>query len=304
LNTHPHKYINRIVFILCVFLQLGFDYSQHSIPLDEIHGGGPPKDGIPALYDPKFLSADEANYLEPSDRILGLSIGGDTKAYPLRILNWHELVNDSLGGKDVLVSYCPLCGTGIAFDATIDGERFLFGVSGKLYNSDVLFYDKKTESLWSQIMMEAVTGPMTGKRLKQLSLVHTTWGAWKAKYPDTKVLSKKTGHFRKYGSNPYQSYETSSQIMFPVNHSDNRLSRKAWVVGVLINGKAKAYAFDRLSQEEESIEDIVGDQKIVIEYDAQNQSAVIKDLQGNMIPSTQAYWFAWVAFYPDTELYQ
>ena len=187
-----NKNISKLILILCVFILFGFDFSEHSIPINEIHSGGPAKDGIPALYDPEFITANDAHYLKSSDRVLGLSINGESKAYPLRILNWHELVNDRVGGTDVLVSYCPLCGTGMAFDSNINGERTLFGVSGKLYNSDVLFYDRKTESLWSQIKMEAVTGPLTGSRLKLLPLVHTTWEAWKKKHPDTKVLSKKT----------------------------------------------------------------------------------------------------------------
>lgn len=298
------RYVFNVGLLLCILFQLGFDYSQHSIPLDEIYSGGPPKDGIPALYDPSFISAHGAGYLRPADRILGLMINGEAKAYPIKILNWHELVNDRVGGKEVLVSYCPLCGTGMAFNAGIQGQRFLFGVSGKLYNSDVLFYDKKTESLWSQIKMEAVTGPMTGKHLTLLPLAHTTWRSWKEKYPDTAVLSRETGHWRDYGRNPYLSYETSDKIMFPIKHEDHRLPRKAWVVGVVVNKKAKAYSFESLRQEKGSVKDNVGGQDIIIDYDAENQSAVIIDSQSNVIPSTQAYWFAWVTFHPDTDLYQ
>lgn len=298
------KYSILIISACCVFFLSGFDYSKHNIPISEIHSGGPAKDGIPALYDPKFILASEANYLNPSDRVLGLRLKGEAKAYPIRILNWHELVNDTVGGKDVLVSYCPLCGTGMAFDANIDGKKFLFGVSGKLYNSDVLMYDKETESLWSQIKMEAVTGSMTGTRLTLLPLAHTTWDAWKTEYPDTKVLSKKTGHFRNYDDSPYSSYETSNQIMFPVKHKDDRLSRKEWVLGVVINDEAKAYSFKRLRKERISVKDAVGGRDIVVVYDEENQSAVIIDDQGNIVPATQVYWFAWVTFYPDTGLYK
>jgi|GEM_PF-4459339 len=132
-----------VALIFLAFTQMAFDFSRHNIPLNEIYDGGPPKDGIPALYDPRFVKADKAGFLSPGDRVLGLSMNGEAKAYPIKILNWHELVNDRVGGKWVLVSYCPLCGTGMAFDAELNGQRFLFGVSGKLYNSDVLFYDKK-----------------------------------------------------------------------------------------------------------------------------------------------------------------
>jgi len=293
-----------IVAIFCLMALFGFDYSKHNIPLNEIHDGGPPKDGIPALYDPEFILADDAKYLNPKDRVLGISLNGEAKAYPIRILNWHELVNDRVGGENVLISYCPLCGTGMVFEADIKGERYLFGVSGKLYNSDVLFYDKKTESLWSQIRMEAVTGPMTGQKLKLLPAEHTTWEAWRSKHPDTLVLSDKTGHFRDYSNNPYAGYGRSSEIYFPVNHQDNRLPGKEWIVGVVINSQAKAYSFESLKREEAGVKDTIGEEKITIHYDKKSESAVVKNNDGEIIPSVQAYWFAWRAFYPRTELYK
>ncbi len=293
-----------LVLISIALLQLAFNFSKHSIPLREIHGGGPPKDGIPALYDPSFISAPEAHFLKPTDRILGLFMDGEAKAYPIAILNWHELVNDRVGEKYVLVSYCPLCGTGMAFDAQIDGKRVLFGVSGKLYNSNVLFYDKQTESLWSQIGMEAVTGPMTGKRLKLLPLEHTTWQTWKAKHPETKVLSQETGYKRDYARNSYQGYAASERILFPVAHRDSRLPNKAWILGVVINGEAKAYPFETLQKIATPVKDHVGGEAIFIQYDPRNRSALVRDGHGKLIPSVQAYWFAWVAFHPDTKLFE
>ncbi|PIQ90015.1 MAG: hypothetical protein COV72_00085 [Candidatus Omnitrophica bacterium CG11_big_fil_rev_8_21_14_0_20_42_13] len=281
----------------------GFDYSKHSIPTEQIHDGGPPKDGIPALTDPEFTSGNDAKYLGPKDRVLGISINGEAKAYPINILNWHEVVNDRVGGKDVLVSYCPLCGTGMVFDAHIKGIRSLFGVSGKLYNSDVLMYDKQTESLWSQIKMEAVTGPMTGEKLALLSARHTTWEAWRSQYPDTLILSSKTGYSRDYSRNPYAGYGQSPEIYFPVDHRDNRLPVKEWVVGVVINGQPKAYSFGRLTKEKAAVEDVIADKEITVYFDKNNESAVVKDNNGNVIPSVQAYWFAWKVFYPQTELF-
>lgn len=282
---------------------MGFDYSKHSIPLDEIHDGGPPKDGIPALFNPQFIKAEEADYLESSDRVLGVVINGDAKAYPIRILNWHELVNDHVGNENVLISYCPLCGTGMVFEANIKGERFLFGVSGKLYNSDVLFYDKKTESLWSQIKMEAVTGPMTGQKLSLLPAVHTTWEDWKEKYPDGKVLSNKTGYPRDYSRNPYEGYANNNDLMFPVRFDDQWLPAKAWVVGIILNGKAKAYSVAKLRNEPPLVQDVIGDVEIEIDFDSTNKSIRVTDKHGKEVPTTQSYWFAWSAFYPDTELY-
>ncbi|MCA9398382.1 MAG: DUF3179 domain-containing protein [Candidatus Omnitrophica bacterium] len=291
-----------IIFFLMTFLA-GFDYSNNTITLTDIHSGGPPKDGIPALYDPKFISAGDVDYLQPEDRILGLYINYEAKAYPIRILNWHELVNDRIGNTSVLVSYCPLCATGMAFEADMNGERMLFGVSGQLYNSDVLFYDNKTEGLWSQIGMEAVTGPMAGTKLQQIPLVHTTWRAWKEKYPDTKALSTDTGLFRDYSRNPYEDYQAGDELLFPVKHQDRRLNDKDWVMGVIVNGRPKAYFFEKLKTLNAPLEDTVGGKTIFISYDVDNESALIRDDKGQLMPSTQLYWFAWAAFYPTTELY-
>lgn len=282
---------------------VGFDYSKHNIPLDEIHDGGPSKDGIPALLDSQFIRAEEADYLNPNDRILGVSLNGESKAYPIRILNWHELVNDRVGGEDILVTYCPLCGTGIVFNAQISGKRMLFGVSGKLYNSDVLFYDKTTESLWSQLMMEAVTGPLTGQKLSMIPAAHTTWQDWQEKHPDTRVLSSQTGYTRNYELNPYSSYGQSQEILFPVRYSDQRLPAKSWVIGIILDGRAKAYSVVKLRNGPLLIQDIVGGIEIEIDFDSTHQNAIVTDKQGREIPSIQSYWFAWSAFYPDTKLY-
>ncbi|MBI4430980.1 MAG: DUF3179 domain-containing protein [Candidatus Omnitrophica bacterium] len=290
---------------IVAWIAVGFDFSRHSISLSEIHDGGPPKDGIPALTDPKFVSAKEAVFLNSEDQVLGIHISGEAKAYPISILNWHELVNDRVGGKPILVSFCPLCGTGMVFDAEMDGGRGLFGVSGKLYNSDVLFYDKGTESLWSQILMEAVTGPLTGRKIKLLASERTTWEAWRSKYPEGKVLSTDTGYARDYFRNPYAGYESNARIYFPVAHMDSRLHPKAWVLGIILNGEAKAYPFDQLKKiSRNPLKDQVGGETILISYDRKAQSAVVQDVEGRMLASIQAYWFAWSAFYPGTQLYE
>jgi len=302
------KYLMRSVYsIVAVGIlstMVGFDFSKHSIPIEEINDGGPPKDGIPALFDPQFIEAEEADYLKSSERILGVVINKEVKAYPIRILNWHEMVNDRVGGKDVLITYCPLCGTGIAFDAKVNGKRMLFGVSGKLYNSDVLFYDKETESLWSQLKMEAVTGTLTGQKLIPLPMVYTTWQDWKEKHPDTKVLSPKTGHFRDYERNPYEEYDKNQEILFPTSFKDKRLPAKTWVIGIIINGKTKAWPLVKLKNSPPLIQDVIGGQEIEIEFDFTNQTVEVKDKTGNLIVAIQSYWFAWSAFYPETELYE
>ena len=279
-----------------------FDLSRHSVPPDEIFSGGPPKDGIPALTDPDVTAAGDTTYLRPQDRILGVELNGEARAYPIRILNWHEVVNDRVGGLPIVVSYCPLCGSGMVFRADAKPSRRIFGVSGLLYKSDVLLYDRKTDSLWSQLRMEAITGPLLGEQLEWLPVVQTTWKAWRREHPTTGVLSLNTGHRRDYGRDPYAGYAKTESTMFPVGHRDSRLHPKAWVLGVIIGSQAKAYPLDRLVNGE-VLEDMVGNQSIHILYDASARSAWVTDVSGKSLPSVQSYWFAWAAFYPDTLLH-
>ncbi|MFN2421931.1 MAG: DUF3179 domain-containing protein [Gemmatimonadota bacterium] len=209
----------------------GFDLSNASVPVDQIVSGGPPRDGIPALTDPRFETVTQAAaWMRPDDRLLALEIGRQAKAYPLRILNWHEVVNDQVGRRPVLVTYCPLCGTGMAFDPVVRGKRMLFGVSGLLYNSDVLMYDRETESLWSQIARRATSGSLRGTSLELLPLVHTTWDRWRREHPRGLVLSRETGHDRDYDRDPYLQYAAEPGVMFPLGHRDSRLPEKALVL--------------------------------------------------------------------------
>ena len=166
----------------------GFDLASSSVPVYEILNGGPPRDGIPALTLPPLVSAAEAPW-QDDDRVIGITLDGESRAYPIAMLDWHELVNDRLGSRHILVSYCPLCGTGMVFDREIGGRIRIFGVSGLLYQSDVLLYDRRSESLWSQIASEAITGPERGKRLELLRSAQIPWGEWRERHPDTTALS-------------------------------------------------------------------------------------------------------------------
>ena len=171
-----------------------FDVTRHLIPLDEILSGGPPRNGIPSLDNPAFISAAKADgILKSSDIVVGLEFGGVAKAYPVRILNWHEIVNDQVGNQLVMVSWCPLCGSGVVYDPQLDGEKLRFHVSGLLYQRNLLFYDVETDSLWAQLLGQAVTGASAGKKLTVLPAVHVTWAQWKKMHPRTTVLSFRTG---------------------------------------------------------------------------------------------------------------
>ncbi|GJL77240.1 MAG: hypothetical protein NPINA01_02290 [Nitrospinaceae bacterium] len=288
-----------------IFLLAGFDYSQHSIPVDEIFSGGPQKDGIPSIDRPVFVTINQADgFLKNEDRILGLSRNGVAKAYPIKILNWHEIVNDKIGKQAVVVTFCPLCGTGMVFDAEVAGQELTFGVSGLLYQSDMLLYDRKTESLWSQIKTEAVTGPMTGTRLKLLSSTQTTWEQWKKKHPKTLVLSENTGYHRDYDRDPYMGYYTSSRLMFGVKNRNRDFHPKERVIGVDLGGTVKAYPFSELAKAKQPVVDKLNGAPVEVVFDKKSQTAVIRDEKGREIPSVVGFWFAWFAFHPETEVYR
>lgn len=301
----------RILILLTVLLGLtgaaltknGFDLAGSLVPADEILSGGPPRDGIPAIDKPKFLKAGEADYLQPRDRVLGIARNGAAKAYPIRIMDWHEIVNDRFGDEAIAVTYCPLCGTGMAFDATVGGKLLDFGVSGLLYNSDVLLYDRQTQSLWSQIKRTAVSGPFRGEKLKSVPLAHTTWADWQNRHPATLVLSTDTGFRRDYDRSPYAGYDRSEEVIFPVKFRSQGYHPKEQVIGLEIGGRFKAYPFAELAKTNGSIGDEVGGQRVSVRFDAQHRTGAVFDAQGREIPTVIAFWFAWFAFHPDTEIY-
>ena len=213
-----------------------------TIPQNEVFDGGPGKDGIPALLDPAFIAATEATYLNNSDLVLGIKRGNEVRAYPHKILDWHEIINDEIDGFPFAVTYCPLTGTGIGWEREVDGQITTFGVSGLLYNTNLIPYDRLTESNWTQIGLDCVNGPSQGNRAKLVQLVETSWKTWKEMYPDTRVVSEETGYGRDYSFYPYGNYRTDhSTVLFPISPDDDRLPRKTRVHGIIVKGKAKVY---------------------------------------------------------------
>jgi hypothetical protein len=282
----------------------GFDLTGALIPESQIFKGGPDKDGIPAIDKPKFLSVRKARFMKNDDRILGIDIAGIKKAYPIKILNWHEVVNDRVGREKFSITYCPLCGTGMAFSARVENMQLDFGVSGLLYNSDVLLYDRQTDSLWSQIMQQAISGKYKGARLKSIPLTHTTWSDWKKKHPDTKVLSTRTGSVRNYNKNPYKDYATSEHLFFPVHTKAPEIYHpKERVLGVEIDGAFKAYPFIELNKNGKTLfTDRLNNKELSIHWDQEHQTGTIY-LDEKNITTTQSFWFAWFAFHPETLVY-
>lgn len=281
----------------------GFDLSDASVPAEDIRAGGPPRDSIPALDTPRFVAPGTEDLPHGQDRVLGLSHNGLTKAYPIAILNWHEIVNDAFAGEPVTVTYCPLCRSGMAYRAKLGGSPLRFGVSGLLYNSDVLLYDRQTQSLWSQLGVQAISGPFKGQRLEPLPLSHTTWAEWWRRHPETLILSAATGFDRDYSSDPYADYARSSRPMFPVSQESSLYPPKEWILGVELNGQVKAYAFSELANTPGDITDTVAGERLTVHYDHEHQTGLVLRENGTELPSVITYWFAWYAFHPDTMVY-
>lgn len=277
----------------------GFKLTDLRIERDAILRGGPPRDGIPSIDAPKFISPEKADFMKDDDIVLSYTHDGTTRAYPLRILVWHEIVNETIAGKPILVTYCPLCGTAMIFDRKVGGKVRSFGVSGLLYQSDVLMYDREDESLWSQLKMEAVSGPLSGTKLEWLPSEHLKWSAWKAKHPKGEVLSTDTGHQRDYNAQAYASYFKSPKTMFPIPKHNEALPEKEWVVGVIHEGKAVAFPITTLEKSNEAKQDGVS-----LKFDPASRLSTATDGKGNELPTVTVFWFAWQAFHPQTTLWK
>lgn len=281
-----------------------FDLSNAIIPAGEIYHGGPPKDGIPSIDDPKFAPVGKIDFLEDEDLVFGFESGGVRRAYPYRVLVWHEIVNDIVGGLPVAITYCPLCGTAMAFERSFGGEATTFGVSGLLYESDVLMYDRATGSLWSQLAMKSVSGPRVGTPLKWLPGDVMTWSAWKKSHPESEVLTTETGIPRDYDRLPYLGYEDRPDTIFPVTEHRRELGNKEWVAGVFAGNRAVAFPLDELARSGGKTSERVGDHEVAIDYEASERRIRSVTIDGRPAPVVQVYWFAWQAFYPDTHLWQ
>ncbi|MEX0745469.1 MAG: DUF3179 domain-containing protein [Phycisphaeraceae bacterium] len=282
-----------------------FNIDNLTIPRDEILRGGPPKDAIPAITDPDVTSVADAEFLRLDDRVVGITIEGETRAYPIRLLNWHEAVNDRLGDTPFAVIYCPLCDSASVVDRRIDGEVLEFGISGLLYNSNVLLYDRTHEALWSQIGFEAVSGPYAGRSLEHLPWELTTFERWRQKHADSTVATFNTGHRRDYTRNPYEQYFQQDGLMFPAKGGDDdRLPPKEPVVGVQVGGFARAYPIDRVASAPDGrVEDHLDQARIVLEAGPDDQHIrVIETPEGARVVHT--FWFAWVAFHPETTVFE
>jgi len=282
---------------------------KHSIPFEELLAGGPPKDGIPPIDNPKFISIEEANqWLGDTEPGVAFSRGNTQRFYPYKILVWHEIVNDIVEGERVLITYCPLCFTGFVLDPIVQGERVEFGTSGRLWKSNLVMYDRKTDSLWPQILAEAVVGEMTGTKLPILPSDQVRYGEWKKAHPDGQILSQDTGAFRDYNRNPYGGYSNVSNLSLQlVNPTDTRLPNDAFVFGITINEKAKAYSTEAVKAKGE-VEDVFEGEQIILRHDPDldvvRMFKKLEDGSEKRINPISGFWFSWSVAHPDTELYK
>ena len=300
---------------------------------EEARSGGPSKDGIPSIDDPSFIEPDAADFLDPGDPVFGVVSDGVTKAYPQKILVSHEIVNDNLDGTPVSVTYCPLTGTVQGFYR----GNTEFGVSGRLINANLVMYDRTTEAWWPQLLATAIPGPWNEnpeiRSLREFRLIWTTWEQWREQHPETHVLSTDTGHAQNYGRDPYGSYNPrggyydSEHLLFPGRVDDDRYHPKRVVMGARTADGAIAFLKDAIREKRMMTGDL-GETPVVAVYDDRYDTAyvyrnpeqhAVSDADGGVavggstyapdslplsrIHTFDAMWFAWVGYYPETNVY-
>ncbi len=222
------------------------DFSKTSIDFGEILSGGPPKDGIPSIDNPKFIALKEMSSLSGTEPVIGLEINGDARAYPLRVLIWHEIVNDRVGGTPVTVTYCPLCNSAMVFDRRFDGKVLDFGTTGKLRNSDLVMYDRQSETWWQQFTGTGIVGKYTGKELKSIPVRLESFDNFKARFPDGKVLVPNSASMRNYGRNPYVGYDSAPTPFLYSGEMPEGINPMARVVVIKTGGKPRAVTLELL----------------------------------------------------------
>jgi len=317
------------------------DGTKYTVHPSKIQMGCSGKDCIPSIDDPSFESASAADdWLEEGDLVIGLKRDGETKAYPLRILNVHEIVNDRIAGHSVVVTYCPLCRSGLVYSRNVGGQTLEFGVSGRLWNANLVMYDRQTDTFWSQVQGNAIKGKLVPAELDLITSTITEWSKWKQAHPDTAVLSRDTGIYKpsQYDSNPYRRYQNSESVGYGVEGTDDRLHPKEIVYGISIGSEATAYRESTI-EDEEIVHDRFGGSNVVLIRHPEsgaikayrspredirlnwNGTELIDDDGGRWnrtdeglehedgqltideLPTHGFFWFAWEAFHPETTVY-
>lgn len=281
----------------------GFDLTDLAVPRAGLANGGQPRDGIPALNDPKFKPAGEVG-MGFEERVVGVVLGGVARAYPRSVLVWHEVVNDRIGEQPFVLVYSPLSGTVAGFDARSVAGADSFGVSGLVYNSGTVLFDRTSQSLWLPMEGLAIAGPRKGQRLTAIDAMETSWADWLTRYPKTEVLTADTGHDRPYGRDPYADYTANSELRFPLAARDDRYHPKEPVLVLGHEGRYKAYPFVELAAHDTAFTDEFAGATYHIEFNYADQRALVSDASGKPVPTATEYWFAWHAGHPGDTVYR
>lgn len=274
--------------------ELRTNWKKSGIPLDSIHDGGVGKNDIPAIDFPEFISVEASHgFLTAPDFGILLEMGGEQKFYPLNILNWHEIVNDVIAGNPVAVTFCPLCGSAIVYDRVVDGDTLLFGVSGRLYESNLLMFDQETESLWSQAMGECVVGDLLGKKLPLINSAVISLEEVEKYFPNARVLSTKTGFDRNYMQDPYSDYVSNDMLIFPVSRKNARYPNKDMMYVVRTGNTSVAFHWEDLLKEGRA-QQSTPDGMVSVTVKNFVPTATRKD-NGEKLNGYFSYWFSWYA---------
>lgn len=280
----------------------GFDAAtKKSVSLSDLHQGCPVRDCIPSIDDPRYLSVESATHVADNDLVITLSYKGEYRAYPSKILDHHEIVNDTIGGDPLAITWCPLCGSAVGIRRTVAGKTTEFGVSGLLYNSDLVLYDRATETLWEQVEAKGIVGPMTDEHLQLIPVSMARWAKWRDRHPDTLVLSTETGFAFDYTKDRYAEYRDSTRLFMPVSATDNRVHAKTVVFGFDLASGAIAYTETVLQDAGAYQHELHGEEAEVTLHD----DGDVTMRRGNQtFYPTRLYWFAWYTFHPGTDLVQ
>jgi len=277
-----------------------FDEStRKSVALSDLRQGCPARDCIPSIDDPNYLSADAATHVADDELVITLSYNGEYRAYPTRILDHHEIVNDTIGGEPLAITWCPLCGSAVGIRRTVAGEVTEFGVSGVLYNSDLVLYDRATETLWDQIEAKGIVGRLTGEHLELIPVSMSRWAKWRDRHPDTLVLSTDTGFEYDYTEDRFAEYRDSTRLFMPVSATDERVHAKTVVFGFDLPSGPIAYTEPVLQESGNYDHDLNGEKAEITLHD-DGSVTMLRDDQ-TLYP-TRLFWFAWYTFHPGTDL--
>jgi hypothetical protein len=280
----------------------GFELSRLSVPREQVVAGGPGKDGIVSVDAPEFSHIGEATWIGRDTEVIGIEVGGEARAYPVRMLEYHQVVNDVVGGVPIAVTYDPLAGTPLAYRRQVSGRTLTFGVSGLLYNHNFLLHDRETGSLWSQFLGRAVAGELSGQRLDRVPVHQETAVAWVARHVDSLFMRPPFPEKVFYQMSPYASYWVQDKMLYPIAAVDPTYHAKELVLGVVVGDTERAYLGSILTREGGEVDEKIAGRRVKVSYSSETGTFHWEADEG--VEVTEAYWLAWKAFHPDTEVWR